>query len=556
MKKKITLLLIGLSESGKTSSIATLSNCPYKIMEVAAGKESRTQITVDYEFHCHNKNDLRLTSIEINNKAVFGNTFNHTARAFNDNLNKNQYLNELFKFEPQDENLSIEQVNNYVNKKIDDFISKSDFTTIKDLMLNRENAKYIRRITVSVPPNHYLREYLKRENIIFVARDSKGALDLTVNEIEQIFNKTYYDLGMDGLNGILLICSSNPFVNIVNELYKHIFSEIFKSIPIFILTRHDTFYEYYDMKYNDENVKLEENEELNRIKKVSKKASSGEEKLFRNILDKNYKNAIDLLVKCNAVEADYGFVGNKYTITGWHFVYEYFNLKDMLYITPIITTLSRATNPSEIDFDAEDYQFYKKLTYINFTDMINKILQVEKILKEIEDGSNVNYMIRELSKNEISTLEMYPNYRYDTQKDIGEEILSENIDLLGPREGITTFTHGRLRYKAALACAVTSFKWITNIEKLFDLQQKLINSDGKIIAPDMSLEQEKKLIKRYISNCRYKKTDAWAGYQQYSLIDRNLIVDSIINIRKNKTIKPENALKNVVQDVIETIFKL
>jgi hypothetical protein len=58
-------------------------------------------------------------------------------------------------------------------------------------------------------------------------------------------NKQISDLGVSGVDGVLLLCSSDRFSNSIGSWYKRVYNSCFRGVPIFIEARHDALFQFY-----------------------------------------------------------------------------------------------------------------------------------------------------------------------------------------------------------------------------------------------------------------------------------------------------------------------
>lgn len=551
-RKNITMLLIGITKSGKTSNVGALSNIPDEVAELSLDSEARTQLTTDWKFKPGAKY-LQLSRIYFNEKAFFPKSGFQAVKDYNEQLKNNYaYLHDVLGFEYKEEECLDEEIIAYVNSMSENIVKRceKDKNLLKDIVLKRKSAKFIRRIEIILPPNDEFKKFLNNKGLeFFVARDTKGILDLTEEDLKELGTLSCQDLGLDGIDSAMVLCQSTAFANACKEWYRNIYSTALDAVPVFISARYDGMIDRWeDYKDNKENSK-----------DINKFCSSiiNNKKLFSRLVRTHLRNAFELLEDYRVMQHQENSQAEE--INKWKFVYDYYDINKIAYFTPVVADLSapgRTTLKELMENPDSEYYFYCNVILHNFKDAIEKVCEYNTLLEEI-DGTDINNEIFNLFIDTINEFPMYPNYRNYDRKIVNQAIGNKNLPILGVRRGITTISHGDIKYLAAVTSAVTTVVWIRKIAELIDLNSKIKDRNGNIIAPNLELEKQKSLVKKYILNKCYRNIDVAAYFRDYALFDRNKIEEAIKYVRKNgKDMKTLDNLTAVVRVIAEKLFKL
>lgn len=542
MKKKLILLMLGMTRSGKTTKIAALSADPRLISEICIKSDATTPVTTDWELSLIAEY-VSIKKIEINPKTVYGNIHSRSIEDYNKIVDDNPYLTEVLGLQKIESDSNISDPKPYVEKMLSEFVKQSSFETIKKIMADKRTSSYIRRLSILVPASENFCKILKslnRESIIL--RDTRGIMDLKPEDVDKMPNLSMYDLGLDGVDAVLLMCSSSVFPVQAGEWYKKVYGECFKAVPVFLEARHDALFSTYKIYSELHHISIEE---------YLKKVNAGEITAFDEVKDTHFVHGLELLSMYGAASKDY--TGN------WHFNYSVFNMDNCLYLTPTVASLSTVSNNTEIHskiFDNDGYKFFQKVSLDNMSNILNLVSEHLDVLNLIYDKGVINNSLHSHMNNyfTINNVPMYPNYQLISRAKVCSDIIN-NTDYLGPRHGITTQNHGRPRYLAAATVAATSHIVMSSLIHSFNLTNKLKDTSGNEIAPNMSIDTENKLIHMYLNKKLRNSTDIYAYFRNYTITDRNIVVDAIEHAHNNNIYTNSNDALTVTVDVIaKSIF--
>lgn len=548
-KKNIVMLLMGITKSGKTTIVGALSNTPNEVAELSSHSEARTQITTDWKF-VPRAIKIQLSRIDFNLKAFFCKNGVETVKDYNEQLRNNyEYLHDVLGFEYKE--CLDEEIIDYVEsmgKNIVD-LCKIDKNLLKNIVLQRKSAKFIRRIEVIVPPNNEFANFLNEKKLeSFIARDTKGILDLTEEDFKELGNLSCQDLGLDNIDAAMLLCQSTAFANACKEWYRNIYSTALDAVPVFISARYDGMIERWE-DYKDD----KEYEDINKF------CSSiiNNKKLFNRLVRTHLRNAFELLEDYGVMQ--YEEESQVDEINKWKFVDDYYEINKIAYFTPVVADLSSPgsmTLEKLMEIPDSEYSFYRNVIFHNFKDAIEKICEYNKLL-EVIAGADINGEIFDIFIESINGFNMYPKYRNYSRETVNQKIGDKTLPILGLRRGITTVSHGNIKYLAAVTSAVTTVMWIRKLAELVVLNSKIKDRNGEVIAPELELEKQERLVKKYIMNKCYRNIDVVAYFRDYALFDRDKIEEAIKQVQING--KDEATLDNltaVVRVIAEKLFKL
>ena len=428
-------------------------------------------------------------------------------------------------------------------------LCKIDKNLLKNIVLQRKSAKFIRRIEVIVPPNNEFANFLNEKKLeSFIARDTKGILDLTEEDFKELGNLSCQDLGLDNIDAAMLLCQSTAFANACKEWYRNIYSTALDAVPVFISARYDGMIERWE-DYKDD----KEYEDINKF------CSSiiNNKKLFNRLVRTHLRNAFELLEDYGVMQ--YEEESQVDEINKWKFVDDYYEINKIAYFTPVVADLSSPgsmTLEKLMEIPDSEYSFYRNVIFHNFKDAIEKICEYNKLL-EVIAGADINGEIFDIFIESINGFDMYPKYRNYSRETVNQKIGDKTLPILGLRRGITTVSHGNIKYLAAVTSAVTTVMWIRKLAELVVLNSKIKDRNGEVIAPELELEKQERLVKKYIMNKCYRNIDVVAYFRDYALFDRDKIEEAIKQVQING--KDEATLDNltaVVRVIAEKLFKL
>lgn len=531
-KKELVLLMTALTKGGKTTIAMALCHPKFRDKMVSLSN-CRTEVTVDWTYDSE-VSDISLKEILLNYQGVFGTDFKEriSCEKFSEVLDsaEGKYLRDTFGLEKK-ENLSSEELEEYVLGKITDYINDCDDNGVANIIKHRLSNRFLRRIKIVVPPVNEFVNFFNEKEISLVLRDTRGLLDIDPEEATKVQFRTMQELGIDGIDAVLLLGTAAPFADTI-KWYKNAYKSAFESVPVFIMTRPDSVSILYDIKYgiDDENVTIEN------VRDFLNSAKKGNEKGFKEFPN-TYLQCYRLLEM---------FDIGKISGVDFNYNYKVYNNEDLRYVYPNVTTLVQ--NSSNPNYLSADYHFYELVIFENLKDMINKVIEhnsfVEVIYNQIKtDFANV-------VQNNVN-VSMYPDYRKYDRSDICANILSGSI--LGPRDGIVTTEHGEVKYLGAVTSGVSSRIWLRNMVYSYIYSGVLKNPDGTDMVFNMPKECRDNLVRMSLFNIIEKNTDYQAYFQGYYFINRYTVRDAILNIRNDNV--QGDALNNVSKEIARIIFQ-
>lgn len=555
--KTITLAYFGATKGGKTTGIATLTAIPDQIIELASGDDGRTRTTVQYHINSDNiSEDIAIERIELSKQNIIDSDRGDVA-GYNARVKKNKVFKDVLGLSELNEG---EDVETYVLDKIEEFENKVvPLKELKQLMCTESIDKYIRRLTIKVPAQKDIAEYLRNNKIDLFIRDTRGLLDIALNDnkVEEQSSKSLRELGLENLDGIVFFCSDS-YPNIIQDLYKDTFENVFKSVPVFLVDRVDTMFEIFKMNGQPVNI--------NNISSLITQIQDGTHPIHSNIESKFYPT-FKLMKYFDITEIDKQAHELSFKDT-------YFNQQKVEFILPncpSLTDLSIFQNINTQTIVAkEDFLFYQMVSVVSCLRMIDMICNLQDNMQKLIQKSIATKYLWDICNSSMDILEKdfkgYDCYRGNTnyvrpQLDavsrdrILQDIEDSNIELLGNRNGITTIdkSTGRLRYPTTAVSAVTARIWISKLISDIDLKEDLKESESnKLLFPDLkgNVAAQSILLRKALYSILYKKfTDTDASIRYYLIVDRHKAVKGI-NTRRNKQNTAYSAFAEVVQNVV------
>ncbi|MBE5931177.1 MAG: hypothetical protein E7268_09030 [Lachnospiraceae bacterium] len=542
MHKKIVLLLLGMTRAGKTSKVSALSKVPGLISRVCIRANATTPVTTDWELSAIAQ-DVKLTKIELNPKLVYKSTYSRTVEKYNESLDENPFLTKILKLQKIDPEAKIADPADYVKGQLEEFVNNATFETIEQLMREKSTGDYIRRMTIEVPASDAFVEELKKYQLeSVVLRDTRGIMDVRPEELDKMPTKSMYDLGLDKVDAVLLMCSSNSFPVQAGEWYKKIYSECFKAVPVFLEARHDALWSTFQIF--SELLPMPEEEYL-------QKARKGELKGFDKVQTTHFSHGLDLL-------ATYGAVSKR---SGCRkFVYNIFPLDECLFLTPLVSSLADVSSNGQIKeeiFNNDEYRFFQSTSLSNMNHILGLVKEHLDMLDAIYNNHIVDHLISDYMREFFDTkvVRMFPQYTTIERREVCRDIKT-TMDFLGPRKGITTQDHGAPKYLAAATAATTSHMVLSILVNKFTLPEKFEDDDGNEIAPHIAKYNKESLVRMYLNKKVRDSTDIYAYFRDYTITDRNIVVDAMITAReKNAYATGKDALTVIVGEIAKEIFK-
>lgn len=361
-KKEFVLLLESLTIGGKTTAAVALCASQYRANMSALVNKGST-FTVDWAYDADVK-DIALQDILLNYQSVFGTERSEriNAEQFAKILDSEagKYLKNIFGLEKQDD-LYGRGLEQYVLDAVAKYVQHCDKTKLAELFKSKICSQFISRIKVAIPPVTGLCKFLDKRNTTLVLRDMHGNFDKDPADVDAIRTSTDQELGIDCIDAILLLSTTEPFANTV-ELYKNVYKHTFESVPVFIMNRLSTVSSLYDYVYglDAENVTVEH------VQSFLQAVKDGDKKGFREIpatFVQSYK-LLELL--------DVGYVDG----LGFNYNHKDYESTDLRYVYPYVNSLS--LSHTEPDYTAADYHLYELIVLENIEGMIDKVFTFNK----------------------------------------------------------------------------------------------------------------------------------------------------------------------------------
>lgn len=570
MGNEITLLMIGLTQLGKTTKVGALSACPLEVAKLSVARKDRTPITIDWRLTSKedsiNDAGMQLEKIELSYKIIeelLSDDNDNTAKIRKQREEFLGYFKAYFKYDFPINDIvgkNFLQELDRIESEILNNVKEYNAEDIKKLLSEDATADYIMRATISLPACSRLIEFLRESNLdALVMRDTRGILDTSCERLKNQEHMNARELGLVGADGVLLLSCSVAMPNQVGGWYGSIYSSCFESVPVFVETRHDHLLQSYPMATNwISNLGI--SEYLNDVVR-------GKIPALGNLLLTHFLRAFELLEDFGAMKQD---------ANCWRFCYSNLELYDSLFVTPLIEQLSVARKPEDIDTEADDYQFFRSVCVSNVCRMVAIVLQRRELMNRFDEISGLKShflsYVKNRTKSESGHVEFMlplPRKTNDREQNIKNRVAVElsirnpNHQLLGERDGISGRITGdqdkddvsRPRYLATVTSGVTAYanlhKWITE----YKFEKRLTNDSGKLIAPELSKESEIMLVHVYLYSKLFAAIDQRTHFEERALIDRWKVIRRINDVRNSEELsKSSSNLAWIVNRLAEDIF--
>ncbi len=527
MRKRIVILLAATTKGGKTTIAMSLCHSDYRRRMVALSN-CRTEVTVDWIYD-PKVTDIKLKDVFLNYGTVFGVDSKEriNCEKFSKVLDSKEgkYLRDIFGLEKQ-ENLNNVELEKYVLDTISSYVNSCDDDKLANIIKDKKSNQFLRRIEVLLPPVEEFVQYFKNKEVSLVLRDTRGFLDIDAKEATSLQLKTMQELGIDGIDAVLLLGSNAPFPDI-HSWYKNAYRSAFESVPIFVMVRSELPSVLYKLKYKKD-VTVEN---VQNLLMEAKKCEGGFDEL-----PIAFSYCYELLKMFELGKMD-----------GVNFRYNYkvYENEDLRYIYPNSSTLAQSSdNPN---YDCDDYRLYETIIFENFRDILDKIIEHSNFVEAIYGQIQLDF-IDTLQSN--VNVEMYPNFNNYDRNDVCENILSGSI--LGPRDGIVTVEHGDVKYLGAVTMGVSARAWLKKNVYEYTYAGSLKNPDGTDMISKMSKDCQDNLVRMTLFNIIEKKTDYNAYFRGYYFMNRYLIKEAILNVRNKKM--SGDALNNASKEIAKIVF--
>ncbi len=529
--KEYVLLMTGLTKGGKTTIATALCHPNYR-GKMFSLSNCRTQLTVDWTYASEAK-DIVLKEILLNYKGVFGTDFKEriSCEKFSEVLDSEEgkYLQNTFGLVKQ-VNLSNTELEKYVLNTIADYVNSCDDKGLENIIKNRLSNRFLRRIKVVVPPVDEFVKFLKEKKVSLVLRDTRGLWDMDPEEATKVKFRTMQELGIDGIDAVLLLGTAAPFADTI-KWYKNAYKSAFESVPVFIMTRPDSVSTLYDLMYGID----EENVTMENVRDFLDSAKKGNGKGFKEFPN-TYLQCYRLLEM---------FDIGKINGADFKYNYEVYKNEELRYIYPNSTILVQGGG--KLDYNSADYRLYELIVFENLKDMVNKMVEHNNFVEAIYNQIKTDFANTIQSNVRVS---MYPKYRKYDRNDVCDSI--KRGDILGMRDGIVTTEHGDVKYLGAVTSGVSSRIWIRSTVYSYTYSGVLKNPDGSNMILNIPKYCCDNLVRMALFNVIEKNTDYQAYFQGYYFINRYRVSDAISSIRNN--IMQGDALDNASKEIARNMF--
>lgn len=527
MKRRIVVALLSLSKYGKTSYITSLAQDPKEMIVLHAKDDSRTKLTVNYELIPYEEGmHVEVQDIIWNKgKIACGNDFKNIEK-YNEQVRTNIIYQKIGLKE-------IEVVDYFYKELLTQLEEIEKSISIGEVLdiINTEGVDLlITGITITVPANEILSQELRRENMSLILRDTRGLLDILVkdeNNGKKLSTKPLAELGLDGLNAIIFLCS-REYQDVIADIYSDMLNSVMTAVPIFLAYRDG------DIK----RVTLEKIEDVSRIIE--------EEREIEDNFESKFYPALKFLSKIDITES---VSESEFTFK----TFNYFDKDKVEYIYPECIYLSKLMRNKEVDdnpLDDSSYITFKLFTTYIMTDIIEKLMEYYNNILKIFKGNALAQILKEnryVFQAEVQDdFKQYgvqyhtdfarPQVDYEDNTSIARKMCDATVDILGPRSGITTMNGRKMAYIATAISGVTldrALKWWINrqsfqIEELTEL--------------GLAKGKQSELIKKamlYVLQKRF--VDYFASIQGYICMNRYVIRDNL-EIVRNKHVGEDMAM--------------
>lgn len=555
--KTITLANMGTTKCGKTTSIAVLTNVPQLIIKLASGDDGRTKTTVEYHIVQETEyNGIFIEDVDLFEQNIMSSVDGNLEK-YNAQIKKYKVLSDVLKLTTLVEGQNVKE---HIKRQIENLKGEpANEKLLKKLMCSETIDTFVRKLILRVPANLALALFLKDQNIDLRIRDTRGLLDIMLNnDLKSQTSKSLSELGLDNLDGIVFFCS-DTYPNIVTELYKDVLKSVFESLPVFLVhNRTDFMFEMFS--FNGQKPTTDN------VKSMMDDIQGEKHQFFKpEAVAAKSKSTFELLTQLNIGK----FYEDKSDNKKFEFNDSYFTNERIQFLLPSCTSLSQTANNF---LGKSDFEFYTLTVISSFEKMLNMISVLHEgmelifkanIARNIVITEN-NTRIQELTDDFSHYDNSYVGYRatsftkpqlqYLSCSDINNDIANSSLNgsRIGPRGGITTMNNGKLRYATTAVVAVTARRWITYLISRISLKNPLVDSNGKSIFDSTvtTLEIQQNLLRKALLNRLYKNyTDTEATIQYYLLVNRNYAVNAI-----NNTCKQNNSIDDVVTDIVNNFI--
>ena len=562
---KIVLAIIGMTKFGKSTFLALLSSAFSILMSFHFGTKGRTKMTVEYHYS-NNASDGIIELEKIDYRAQQCGAYCSNSDEFNTFLNKDssKALRDLFGFEPIESGTSPAE---YVKRKIDELIGSTDEKFLCRIISDEKLQDFIRSVTFKVAPSKWLRKITELKDIDLYIRDTKGLLDLSMDTDVKKMTVNLYELGLDGLDGVIFGCS-DEYPNCIQKMYEDLFKGILKSVPVILVARDRKLYKHFSsngMPLTWDNVTAW-------IQKMQNGMDN--DIYYSDIAEEYFNDTYDLFEELGIM---------KYSEGRYEFISPFFETSKTEYLLPVnsgLKSLGNSKHERTLDdvVGNEEFDFLQMMANAIIVDFVDKILKlrygIDTLIREkiattyFLNSYRAEETISQLN-NDYSRFDMDPHcidapiYAKPQIENISQATLEKFINdierpILGARGGITSRVNGRAwAFPDTGIVAVSSRRWIDAVIDNITVDTDILDSSGNILFEDLKGDtgRQKELLKHTLQYILYRTfTDTNAYFDNYLLVDRYTAKNGIEGHR-NAPGAFSSAFVDAVDQVIEAFIK-
>lgn len=549
-RQKLILAAIGMTKSGKTTSISALSAHPEQIMSMSRGDDGRTKVTVEYHFvEKVIGNGLSIENIEFYEQSILTSPDGSSKDSYNAAVRDNPkiYKNILKLREVADDEPLRESVLSQLTTLKDKITTPDD---IKALITTETIDSYVKKITLRVQMSNDLKSCLS--DVDLYIRDTRGLMDIAVETnsdgTKKLANvRPLSEIGLDRVHGVVFF-SSDDYPNIVSSIYEDTIKAVFSSVPVFLVARDKALSKFFRLNNQPET--------LDNVKSFICKVQNGTSDNYPDVEAEFFQDTLRLLEKFKITEN----VGND----SYQFLAPYFKQSETEFLFSFCTILKKSLCIADI-IAHPDFKFYQLTVAASFNQMIMMVRGLlESMYQVLRSGIAGNILLSNYAgfvRNLQNDLQKYDNYytsinatrifkpqlTYLTQDDFGNNLVNPNYNILGPYGGITTQDHGRLRYASTAVLSVAARTGIDMLINSIELTSDLADKNGIIIMNNLAGDYKKQeaLLKKTLRYVLYHQfTDIHAAVQYYVIIDRHEAKNAISSIRQRNVMPVDAAVES------------
>lgn len=418
---ELVLLMVSMTKGGKTTIAQTLCHEGAKDTMMAISSD-RTRLTVDWAFYKpENATDcsIKVEEILLNENSIrdiFPDKYPDCKEAPKD---QTEFL-KLFDCNEKErvkwsafDGIKKHYIENTLN-------GENQETALREFLSNEHAQKYIRRIKIKLPMRNDMCARMEKLGRTLTLRDTRGMLDIAMDGPAKIEGTCPADLGVDGVDAVLLLCTTMPFANLV-QMYAGIYAPVFNAVPVFIMARHDAITSLYVQENQAyENIPITEENIISFINKFTVDTDSH----IGWSVNKDIRSAWIAGKELVKSYAEYTCTPETKDITP-----ATDDITDAYYIYPYTASLLSGELTGCISFDTE---LYEAFILHNISDILSKLKQYLDDITKISECSKLRNDLIEILSGWFNKYDEINCLRVDKM------ILASEDYILGVRDGITT----------------------------------------------------------------------------------------------------------------------